>query len=107
MTNQPEPLYLTERQQTILRMLRDEPGLTTPMLAKAISVRLSLTNRALTRLVELGLVKGVPTLTGAAGRPPKLWRLRNRAAPYVGLPALSSYHYRKRPGQPRNLTDTP
>ena len=97
MTNQPEPLYLTERQQTILRMLRDEPGLTTPMLAKAVNLNLVSTNHVLTRLVRLGMVKGVPTLTGANGRPPTLWRLRNNAAPYVGLPALGSHHYRKPP----------
>ena len=97
MTNQPEPLSLTERQQTILRMLRDAPGLTTPMLAKAINVRLVITNRVLDRLVQLGLVIGVPTLTGANGRPPTLWRLRNSAASYVGLPALGSHHYRKPP----------
>ncbi len=65
MTDPAAQLALTDRQQAILQMLRDEPGLTTPMLARAITLPLNLTNRALTRLVELGLVQGVPTQTGA------------------------------------------
>lgn len=69
----------------ILTQLRRSPSITRGMLASAMGISLSLANRLVNELLEVGLISEQGQLESSGGRPANLLALNPRAAYTVGI----------------------